>query len=256
MNSTASRVLEVSLIQREGWTIHTLPAIESTNSAASRHPPWSAVRAGVQTAGRGRTGRPWVSDAGGLWLSAVLPCPGDRARWSILPLAAGWAIITALEKLGVPALRLRWPNDIMSGRRKLAGLLIERFQDDSAVVGIGLNVTNAPEAVDPSLVGSTARLADLIEPGLCMDELTDLLLVSIRRAHTMVVNNEFGVITRALNDQWSQPRLVSIRLHGHAHPFTGLFIGVDEAGRLRVATDYNGIRVYDASQVSLLRELE
>lgn len=256
MNYAASSVLEPAHSEGDAWTLHLLATVESTNVAASQLPAWHAVRAGVQTEGRGRTGRRWVSDAGGLWLSAVVPCPGERERWSVLPLAAGWAILTSLQRLGLPTLRLRWPNDIMCGHRKLAGLLVERFNGDSAVVGIGVNVTNYPEAADPTLVGTTVRLADLIDRPGPLDDLARLILESVRRAHVFVNNHQFSVITNELNAHWSQPRLVSIALHGHAHPFTGLFTGVDEAGRLRITTDYYGMRVYDAAQVSLLRELE
>jgi BirA family biotin operon repressor/biotin-[acetyl-CoA-carboxylase] ligase len=147
MNTDAppSHERDASVVESEGWCIHTAHEIGSTNSAAARLPAWHAVRARVQTDGRGRTGRAWTSGEGGLWLSAVLPCTGNRARWAILPLAAGWAIVAALKELGAHGLRLRWPNDIMAGHRKLAGLLVERYRNDTAVVGIGLNVFNSPE---------------------------------------------------------------------------------------------------------------
>jgi BirA family biotin operon repressor/biotin-[acetyl-CoA-carboxylase] ligase len=241
---------------KDGWSLHTAHELGSTNSAAARLPAWHAVRASVQTNGRGRTGRTWVSDEGGLWLSAVLPCPGLSSQWSIFPLAAGWAIIGALNDLGTPGLRLRWPNDIMAGQGKLAGLLVERFTADTAVVGIGLNVFNSPGSCDTSLARTTTRLADLVSAGCALDELTHLVLRSIRRAHAIVLKGEFHVIARELNTRWSEPRLVSISLNGHAHPFTGLFTGIDDAGRLQVSTDYSRICSYEPSQVALLRELE
>lgn len=247
---------ESSLSQGEGWSIHTAREIGSTNSAASRLPAWHAVRARLQTNGRGRTGRTWISDDGGLWLSAVLPCPGNRARWSILPLAAGWAIIAALSELGARSLRLRWPNDIMVGQRKLAGLLVERYNDETAVIGIGMNVLNSPEEAEPALAGATARLADLVDGSPTLEDLTRLILRSVGRAHALIRNDEFRQIADELNLQWAQPRLVSVTLTGRSHTFAGHFHGIDEAGRLRLSTERLGHRAYDASQVSLLRELE
>ncbi len=147
------------------WTLHTLATTPSTNLAARTLAPWHAVRSDIQTGGYGRTGRSWVSDTGGLWLSAVLPCPGPREPWSILPLAAGWAVIKALNGLHVSGLRLRWPNDILSDQRKLAGLLVERHSADTAIVGIGINIFNSAETADPVLHGMTTRLADLIDLG-------------------------------------------------------------------------------------------
>jgi BirA family transcriptional regulator, biotin operon repressor / biotin---[acetyl-CoA-carboxylase] ligase len=240
----------------EGWVIHALRETRSTNNAASRLPSWHAVRAQVQTEGRGRTGRHWVSDEGGLWLSAVVPCPGARAKWSILPLAAGWAFIAALQDFGAPDLRLRWPNDIMTGPRKLAGLLVERYTDDTAVVGVGVNVFNAPDAAEPALAGQTARLADLVPGGYTLEDVMRLLLRSLGRAHTLIRQDGFGAIADELNRRWGKPRLVAVTLSGRAATFTGLFHGIDQGGRLLLATERDGLRAYDPTQVALLRELE
>ena len=255
MTSAPASFPETSLASCEGWSIHVAQEIGSTNSAASRLPPWHIVRASVQTDGRGRTGRTWVSDEGGLWLSAVLPCAGNRARWSILPLAVGWAMMSALHELGARGLRLRWPNDIMVGRRKLAGLLVERFNSDTAVIGVGMNVENFPEQTQPALTGSTARLVDLVSGAHTLDDLTRLVLRSIGRAHAIISKDQFPTIADELNVQWSDPRLVSLTLTQHSHSITGFFTGVDHSGRVLIRTERFGIRAYDASQVSLFREL-
>lgn len=248
--------LEPPQVCRDEWTVRVAHEVGSTNSAAARLPAWHAVRARVQTDGRGRTGRYWVSDEGGLWLSAVVPCPGHRDRWSILPLAAGWAIIAALDELGAKDLRLRWPNDIMVGSRKLAGLLVERYCNETAVVGVGINVFNQPDRAEPALARATARLSDLVTGGYTLDTLARVVLRSIARAHRRICQDEFGLIANDLNGQWAQPRLVAVTLTGRADSFTGLFTGIDDAGRLRVSTQRHGTLAYDAAQVALLRELE
>ncbi len=248
--------VDTSSSQHEGWTVHVANEIGSTNSAAARLPAWHAVRARLQTDGRGRTGRHWVSDEGGLWLSAVVPCPGQRSRWAILPLAAGWAIIGALKELGATELRLRWPNDIMHGRQKLAGLLLERYTSDTAVIGVGLNVFNDPAAAEPALEGVTTRLADLVPGRYTLEDITRVILRSIGRTQTLIRHEGFRSIADELNLHWSEPRLVSITLTGRAYTFTGLFHGIDSAGRIRVTTERYGRCTYDASQVALLRELE
>lgn len=254
--STTDFPAETTSAQHEGWTIHTAHEIGSTNSAARRLPAWHAVRARVQTDGRGRTGRFWVSDEGGLWLSAVLPCPGNRSRWAILPLAAGWAIVGALKELGVRDLRLRWPNDIMVGRRKLAGLLVERYSESTAVIGVGLNVFNSPATAEPALEGVVTRLADLVSGGYTIDDIARLVLRSIGRAHALIRDDNFRLIASELNLQWAEPRLVSVTLTGRAATFTALFHGVDDAGRIRLTSKSHGRCAYDAAQVALLRELE
>ena len=252
----ASSLSAVTPVSTPGWMLDVLDDVPSTNPVAGRLPAWHAVRAETQTAGRGRTGRHWVSDAGGLWLSAVLPCPGSRSRWNILPLAAGYAVLTALTEFGVTDLRLRWPNDLMTGRRKLAGLLVERFTDTTAVVGLGLNIFNHPAAADPSLTTPTARLADLVPGDYTVDDVAGHVLRALTRTHTALLADGFGPIAAALNRTWSEPRLVAVTLNGDRPSFTGHFQGIDDAGRLRLVTDGDGVRLYDATEVSLLRELE
>ena len=256
MSASLSLPSDTVSAHAEGWTVHVASEIGSTNSAARHLGAWHAIRARVQTDGRGRTGRAWTSDEGGLWLSAVVPCPGGRTKWAILPLAIGWAVVGALREFGVRDLRLRWPNDIMIGKRKLAGLLVERFNADNAVIGLGLNVFNFPEEAEPALRGVTARLADLVPGGYSVNDIGQLVLRAIGHAHTTVSHDGFRRIADELNLHWSEPRLVSVTLTGRAHTFTALFTGIDDAGRVRLRTERHGVASYDASQVALLRELE
>ena len=256
MSPAVLQPIQSAAVADGGWTLRTVPEITSTNSAAARLPAWHALRAIVQTGGRGRTSdREWTSDAGGLWLSAVLPCPGARAQWEILPLAAGWAVRQAVRELGVTGVRLRWPNDLMVGRRKLAGLLVERYQPDTAVVGLGLNVFNRPERSNPSLAGRTTRLTDLIADPCPVEDVAGLVLRSLRLMHARLLAGEFGAIAAELNRDWAEPIRVAIILTGAAAPFEGDFHGIDERGRLRIATARHGLTAYDATQVALLREI-
>lgn len=105
-------------------------ARELANAGA---PHGTLVTAGEQTAGRGRQGRAWaMPPGGGVLMSLVL------GEWSAaLPLAAA---VATCEALPLPA-RIKWPNDIWIGGRKVAGILVEtRPQDEWAVLGIGVNV--------------------------------------------------------------------------------------------------------------------
>ena len=83
---------------------------------------WTAVVAERQTGGRGREGRSWESPAGGCYLSVLLR--PQAARTALLPLAAGVAVAEAVQGFGV-ASELKWPNDVLVGGRKLAGILAE-----------------------------------------------------------------------------------------------------------------------------------
>lgn len=128
------------------WTVHRLAETGSTNDDAACGSAWEAWTALAQRAGRGRIGHKWHSHPGeNLILSAVLPLPSDPEEAATLPLAVGLAVADAAARLlgatlpDAPPPLLKWPNDIVAGGRKLAGILCERH-GDRAVAGIGMNV--------------------------------------------------------------------------------------------------------------------
>ena len=121
-------------------------------SARAGAPQGLVVVAETQLSGRGRQGRSWVSQPGAaLTFSALLrPAMVAPAVRGWLPLLAGVATATAVRSLtGAPA-SLKWPNDVLVGELKLAGILAEQA-DDAVVVGVGLNVLDAPLPTATSL---------------------------------------------------------------------------------------------------------
>ncbi|MGV3614412.1 MAG: biotin--[acetyl-CoA-carboxylase] ligase [Fimbriimonas sp.] len=169
-----------------GRTWETLDAVESTQAIAAARLREGAsvgvVFAHDQTAGRGRFGRPWVSQRGdSLTFSLIFWEYADHPR----PYLVGMAVAAAAA--GVAHCQLRWPNDLVEGERKLGGILTELLPDDQGrrvpVVGVGLNLnqTEFPEeiahratslrlvregAYDPETIARKilARLALLPEP--------------------------------------------------------------------------------------------
>lgn len=136
------------------YRLIALDSIGSTNEEAKRLARAGAadktlVWARTQTAGKGRSGRAWISPEGNLYLSLILRpgCPAGRA--AELGFAAALALAASLDRL-VPGLDLafKWPNDVLLGGRKLAGILIEAESDAAAldwlVLGLGVNVRTAP----------------------------------------------------------------------------------------------------------------
>ncbi len=131
--------------------------------AASGAPDGALVLADAQTGGRGRAGRPWTSPPGsGVWLTLVTR-PGDLAALEVLALRVGLALADALAPLAAGVVGVKWPNDLLVGGRKLAGILVEaRWRDgrpEWAAVGVGVNV-RPPSAVDTAaaLAPAASRL--------------------------------------------------------------------------------------------------
>ena len=127
----------------------TLNAIHDV--APQGAPAGTVVIAEVQTAGRGRDGRTWHSPAGGVWLGMLLR--PARAELGVMAVRVGLAVADAVDAmLGRVETRLKWPNDVLLGEQKLAGILCEgRWHGETLqwlALGVGLNVCNAiPAAV-------------------------------------------------------------------------------------------------------------
>lgn len=154
---------------RSRWGIpalHLFDAVASTNDTARRLAATGAevgttVLSDRQLAGRGRAGRLWDSPArAGLWLSMIAPPPSDAAAAGSLPLRIGAALAAALDPLTRPARpAIKWPNDLMLGGAKLAGILCEGSWEGSrpgpVIVGVGVNVAQRAEEF-PAEVRETA----------------------------------------------------------------------------------------------------
>lgn len=124
----------------------------------------TAVIAEEQTAGRGRAGRSWAHAPGkGLALSVALRLGCDVRQAGVIPLAAGLATVQACHALGVPKARLKWPNDVLVGDAKIAGVLCEVRRapggGDAVVIGIGLNVGQLRDDFPSELAARSTSLA-------------------------------------------------------------------------------------------------
>jgi BirA family biotin operon repressor/biotin-[acetyl-CoA-carboxylase] ligase len=159
-----------------GYRLAAFDHIGSTNAEAmarardgERGPIWFVTS--EQTAGRGRRHRPWIAPRGNLASSVLEVIDVSPAVAATLGFAAGLALEAALQRISVEAsLRsagsehmkysLKWPNDVLAGRQKLAGILLEAeaVADDglAVVVGIGTNVVAAPEGTPTPAISLAA----------------------------------------------------------------------------------------------------
>lgn len=128
-----------------GWNYIYKPVVGSTMVVARYSPPWSIVLAEYQTKSYGRHKKRWISNLGGIWMTAKFKTKPFVAQ--VLPMAIPLTICKFLgDKLKVEA-KIKWPNDIIVDERKLAGLLIEgEVLPDKLIVylGVGINVNNDP----------------------------------------------------------------------------------------------------------------
>ena len=142
----------VGVVDRTGSTNADLLA-----RALGGAPEGVLLAAEEQSAGRGRMGRAWASPPRAALTFSVLVRPAvvPPARRGWLPLLAGVAVATAVTAVTGVQTRLKWPNDVLTGPAKLAGILAEAA-GDAVVVGVGLNVSTGPGELPPAGPGALA----------------------------------------------------------------------------------------------------
>lgn len=149
-----------------------LATVDSTNAEAARIAPGVAgpvwILAGVQTGGRGRRARPWVSPPGNFHATLLMQPDGPPDRVALRSFIAALALRAALADLAGagPALALKWPNDVLLSGGKVAGILLESVGQGRGVahlaVGIGVNLIAAPDPahLDPDAMTPVSVLAE------------------------------------------------------------------------------------------------
>lgn len=228
-----------------GWPVTVLPTVDSTNAEALRRIEVAeslpfVVLAERQTSGRGRRGRSWVSPFGeNLYYSLVLRVEGGMRQLEGLSLAVGLALLRVIRESGVAEAGLKWPNDVLVGERKLAGVLLELSGDPAdvchVVIGIGLNVnmlSAASAAIGQPWTSMRAELGRVIN--------RNELVVGLNRhlSHYLDVQLRHGF--SALQSEWQDCHLWQGRevvLTAGSEPVMGIVLGVDHSGAVRLLVD-------------------
>lgn len=240
---------------RVPWNLIHLAETTSTNDVCRTLPPWSAVRADEQTHGRGRFGRSFVSGRGGIWLSASLPAPGPAEIWAGFSLRVGASLLAQLKAIGLASARLRWPNDILCGSRKLAGLIIEQPASGQLIVGFGMNVFNEPWNESPELRETATRLADWLSPVPDLENLNAGILEALADAHQQMLATGMRGAIEELNSHWIEPMPIEISLSGGGS-VRGSFVGLAPNGHLQLLDHTGSVFLVEHPTVERLRELD
>jgi BirA family biotin operon repressor/biotin-[acetyl-CoA-carboxylase] ligase len=238
------------------WPVCVFDSIDSTNAEALRainqgRPAPFLVLAERQVAGRGRRGRKWVSPfAENLYYSLVLRIDGGMRQLEGLSLVVGLAVMQTLRKLGVPAAGLKWPNDVLVGSKKVAGILLELVGDPAdvchVVLGIGINVNmqNADE-VDQQWTSMRLESGKSFDRNVLVAELSEQLRAHIQRHQA----GGFSV----LQSEWERDHLWqgrAVSLIAGVSQIDGVVLGIDGQGALRLKVD--GVeRVFSGGELSL-----
>lgn len=232
--------------------VHLVDRVESTNAYAlglAGKGTTAVVIANRQTRGRGRFHRHWFSDGDSLVASLLLFTDApDFPRPSLLVHLAGLALSRAVEQTSGVATQIRWPNDIMVGDKKLAGILCES-RGSAVAVGIGLNLNQ------PSL---PEDLPDAVSLRMVTDREWDRFYLFENFLREMFANIEQtgkGAPARVLGDikQRSSTMHRRVEVLTLLRRYVGTVVDLDSEGRIVLRTDSGRLTVLGAGDVRRLR---
>lgn len=198
----------------------------------------------MQDAGRGRQNRDWESPRGNFHGSTLVRLAPSDPPAATLALAAGLALIRAVEA-AAPAtgLMLKWPNDLLLGRAKLGGILLER-QDDRVVAGFGVNLAHAP-AIEGRETAALSSVA-LLSP----EAFAPLLAAAFARELQRWRDDPIGLTALWLES--AHPVGTPLSVHVAAgEKLEGKFAGLAEDGALRLLLEGGEERRIHAADVML-----
>ncbi len=223
--------------------VHVFSSLDSTNSrarelAAAGAPEGTVVVAHVQTAGRGRQGRGWMSEPGKNLLMSLLLRPGIPPEFlGIISLYASVSVAAVVEKITGGSAGCKWPNDVMVAGRKICGILSESALTPEGVgaviLGIGLNVNQETFPGLPDTGATSLRL----ETGADHDLAGVLCSLIGELAH------RYGSVTRRdsgrIIDEWTRRSVIlgsGVRVDRGGTIIAGTALGVAPNGALRIGT--------------------
>jgi len=249
VSRAVSRARDAGLLRCLARRVLFFRSVDSTNSIAGTMDADAegvVVVADTQTAGRGRRGRRWFSPPGaGLYVSVVL-APGrarrdaDRAT-ALLTLSAGVALAEAIELATGMSPAIKWPNDLLIGTRKLAGILAEGISaagsagpPSRVVLGYGINIGRT------SYPGEVARVATSLQAELGRDvdraQLLVSTLVCLENKYLELLAGRFDAILEDWRRRAPSHRGACVRWETPSGDETGVTEGIDESGALLVRT--------------------
>lgn len=238
---------------RPGAPLVRVGELGSTNDLArlmadAGLPERTVVVARCQTQGRGRHGRTWISPPGGLWCSIVLR-PARDAGWGRLSLAMAVAVCEAVDEVAGIRSAIRWPNDVVTNGRKVAGILLEGASN-AVVVGIGINANVPAETLPHAIRPGAASLHDIVGRTVGLDVLLETLRARVASWYAVWAAGGPQVL-----DAWTArdaTRGTRIIADSQGGTIEGIADGADPDGALRIRLPAGDVRRVVAGDLAVL----
>jgi BirA family biotin operon repressor/biotin-[acetyl-CoA-carboxylase] ligase len=245
-----------------GREIIYLDSVTSTNDVAAEigqqreDPEGIVVIADMQTSGRGRLGRTWISPQGvNLYFTVLLKPPFPPGEAAFFTLATAVAVAVAVrEYTGVTA-EIKWPNDIMINNKKAGGILIELKADRNKVrllsVGVGLNVNMSPSELGELAQSATSLMSEKREP---VDRigLLGVILAEMEKSYKILLSGNKGVLI----NEWIRLNCTlgrEVIAKDRDRVISGTAENITDNGGLIVRTSYGDVETLYAGEVTILK---
>lgn len=237
-----------------------LDAIDSTNSylktlsAAGNAEDGLAIVTNFQTNGRGQMGTVWSSqEAKNLTFSVFKDVSFLNINHHFyISMAVSLAVYEAVTSLGITKIKVKWPNDILSDDKKIAGILIENVIKlnviSGSVIGIGLNV-NQTDFMDLPAASSLLLLSGQVNN---LDEVLNIILKQIDIHFNYLKEEQFKILKTRYESHLFRKNKPSTFKDAEGSIFSGYIVGISDFGQLMVKVENNIIRSFDFKEVVLL----
>ena len=244
--------------QRLGKSLRIVDECSSTNDlvgqlAEAGAPHGLVVIGETQTAGRGRFGRAWYSPRGGIWLSVLLRPQNQSISFDSLPLLGALGIAKPISEHWGARARVRWPNDVVVDRQKIAGVLVESKTSGNrleyATMGLGVNANFDPNQIEP-IRGSSTSLLRLLGREVNREELILAILSATERMYESLAANRETDLAQVL-EGLDCSRGSRVRVKTAEGVFEGVVDAYEGLGKVRIMTRRGHVSVETGTVVSV-----
>jgi BirA family biotin operon repressor/biotin-[acetyl-CoA-carboxylase] ligase len=211
------------------------------------------VTAESQTKGRGQMGTTWISEKGKNLMMSVLVKDGLAEISEIykLNIAVALAVISALEKYDIPQLRIKWPNDIMAGNKKVGGILIENIiKSDGRIIsiaGIGLNVNQQDFSGLPKASSLSVVMGRFFDKDELLSRITDNI-----QSHVSFIAEHSDVLWQAYLSKLFKIGVPMPFEDVSGNRFMGIIQNVTRDGKLELLLEDDLVKTFEVKEVQML----
>ncbi|MCK5347126.1 MAG: biotin--[acetyl-CoA-carboxylase] ligase, partial [Candidatus Heimdallarchaeota archaeon] len=225
------------------------------------------ILAKTQTSGRGRLGKNWHSEDGGLWFSVGFDLDKlfqqdefskiDAHKIIGINLASALAVVRALTHVGVNKAQIKWPNDVYLNKRKICGILTQsRFETNNnrVVVGIGLNVNQKTSVFPDEIAEKAGSLASITDMKYNIEKILGLILLELDKLiFNILISNNIAGVCEEIN-RYSMLNGFEVKVQHGEREYSGIVQRIGNDGALHLLTNEESVNDSITSSEVVLSE--